>query len=332
MSVEHTRPRPLLFPAAAAAETLARLRPGSLERAWRATQLAARAGDAPRTGRSARRGLGILAGSPDRLAAVLEAGAARRRRPRVLDPDRALAALGDLQARLAPHGLRPFLMFGSLLGAVREGAFIPGDWDLDLGLLGAEGLVAARTALAAEGFPVPALRLIGGRPSKLTISHPNGAELEIKAFEPEPDGHTGWDTNARNLVLRKRFPRHFGLRSMSFQGLDVSLPDCAEAFLEWQYGPGWRSPDPGYHALTSGPLHGPEHRAFIHAVGPRVLLGRIRRGDTRKSLAAARNLAGLFPEEALFARLAAALEAPAALSSPTGSRVGQDRGAPGCGR
>ncbi|HUF88039.1 MAG TPA: LicD family protein [Thermohalobaculum sp.] len=320
---------PLLAPVVGAAESLARLRPASLPLARLAIDLAGEAGDARRVGRIARRTLEALARSPETLARVLQAAPSAPPR-RVMDRDRALEALAEVQTSLAPHGLTPFLAFGSLLGAVRGGDFIPGDNDIDLGVIGAAALAAMPAALAGQGVRFSPLHRVGGRPSKLKIHHPNGVKIDVKAFEPEPDGNTSWDARSANLVLRKRFPRHFGLAPMEIRGLTVMVPDCAEAFLEWQYGPGWRVPDPGYHMHTSGPVHGPEHRAFIHAAGARKLLGEIRLGRARRALTMARSMAAQFADEDLWSRLAAALQAAAAAGPSAPAREGRD--APGPGR
>ena len=316
---------PLRRPAVLASEGLARAWPTHVGCAWIVMRLAARGGDARRTRQAARRVLDALARSPDALTAVLERG--RRTAPALgaLEQSRARDTLADLQERLAPHGFESFLVFGTLLGAVRDGAFIPGDFDIDLGVIGSDQLTAIHAALSGHALTLSPLWCADGQASEFKITHRSGMHIDVKAFERESDGCTAWNAHWSNIVLRKRFPRHFGLRAVPFQGLSALVPDCAESFLEWQYGPGWRTPDPGYHMTTSGPLHGADHRAFVETVGPAEILRPLGEGRLTKPLAMARSMAGLFPEDDLWPRLADALEKQLSARCP----AGRDRVAPG---
>lgn len=52
-----------------------------------------------------------------------------------LDRDQAEAALRDMLRLLEAEGFRPFMLSGTLLGAVREGRILDHDYDIDLGFL-----------------------------------------------------------------------------------------------------------------------------------------------------------------------------------------------------
>ena len=47
---------------------------------------------------------------------------------------RLLDILTDIDRVCREHGLRYYLMYGSMLGAVRHGGFIPWDDDIDIGM------------------------------------------------------------------------------------------------------------------------------------------------------------------------------------------------------
>ena len=310
---------PLAAPVVGLADLVHRLHPAP-GLGDRVAGLAAALGQAGAAEAASRRALARLAADPAALAAFLARGAARARgRPPVkrIDPERALAALADLMAAAEAAGLEPFLVFGTLLGAVRDGRFIRGDSDVDLAILGADALLALRRAVAEAGMAAGRVLRVRGRPSEFTMRHANGATIDVKTFTLEADGTTSWHTHSGRLVLVKRYPGHLRLARRAFQGVPIHVPDPPEAFLEWQYGPGWRTPDPGYHMLTSGPLHGAAHAAFCRAMGPRALLRRAYRGEGRKVLAMARGLARLFPDEPLWPALAASCEEALARLTPT---------------
>ncbi len=300
----------LWSPLAVAAEGAALARPRDLALANRAAGLAARAGDAPRLERVARRALAAAADAPERL--VLRPP--QPPRWRALDQPRALAALSDLQRAAAAADVLVFLMFGALLGARRDGRFIPGDGDIDLGILGTDAARRLLAGAAAAGLPGRLVR--AGGPKALKFTHPNGTELDAKVLERDGAG-VSWRMAVAGIVITKRYPGPFELGEMEFLGQPVVAPRPAEAFLEWQYGPGWVRPDPGYHAYTSGPVHGPAHAAFMRAVGARAVLRALLRSPAATAARFARNLAGTFPDDPLWPRVAAAIAAaPAPIEDP----------------
>lgn len=225
---------------------------------------------------------------------------------RATDHD-ALQALQDFMLVANAFGLDAFLFFGTLLGAVREQGLIPGDSDIDLGVLSSQRFQEFSRFASERGFKPGRIRMEGNRPSKLALRHPNGATIDLKGCLAEEDGSTTWFTHSGRLVLKKRYPEYFRLIPMNFQNIPVMIPDAAENFLEWQYGSGWRTPDPSYNLLTSGPAHGLEHARFAAQVGPLAILRVLLEGRIPKARAMAASMAELFPDDDLWPRFAAAL-------------------------
>ena len=167
--------------------------------------------------------------------------------PRVLAETLALAAEAEL---------RPFLLWGSLLGCVRDGGFIVGDRDIDLGIFDGDAprLPSWRAAMRARGYGV---RI--DNEFKLSLVHPQHPRLFVDVDVVKP-ARGGWAiTNADAdpaRIFHYRFDKSIfaGLRIARFvDGIEVAVPADPEGFLEAVYGD-WTVPEPPVHYLY-GPLN-----------------------------------------------------------------------------
>jgi hypothetical protein len=144
-----------------------------------------------------------------------------------------------------------FIMFGTLLGCIRNGALIPGDDDFDVAYISLESSserVKAETIeimrkLLYAGFDILLNRQ--GRPMRL-MHKSIGAETHI-------DISTVWRGVSKvmappygclDLELTDFLPTIDALLC----GSTVSVPNNPVKILERYYGRGWRIPDPGYSA------------------------------------------------------------------------------------
>jgi hypothetical protein len=146
-------------------------------------------------------------------------------------------------------GLEGFLAYGTLLGAVREGAFIGHDNDVDLGYVSAatspidvirESLRLQR-ALAEAGLRV---ERYSGAGFQVHVRDAGGHLRGLDVFGGYWDG----DRLALMGEIRTPFRREWitPLSTVELFGEPFPAPAQPERLLEAMYGPGWRVPDPTF--------------------------------------------------------------------------------------
>ena len=211
--------------------------------------------------------LSPLLSSPARIDAVIaEANrqlSARLSRPAVLcaskhaiqEPvlvrhrDSYLAVLDAAFPALAACGVTPLLCYGSLLGAVRENAFLTHDDDVDL--LYVDGSTSRREMMDRRAELLDRLSAHGFQPmGKLTDTTVN---FHIRNADGKLDLFPCWqDGNHLHVMMKYPVYRPVPIRMIlppSQVGLHdrrYPAPADPEAFLAERYGSGWRVPDP-YH-------------------------------------------------------------------------------------
>jgi hypothetical protein len=142
-----------------------------------------------------------------------------------------------------------FILYGTLLGLVREQDYIPGDDDFDVGFYSdfsspeeiLDELLVVIEALIGHGFIVHFNRR--GKLFRLKLEDsPEDMHLDVRAVW-HFNGYSWLHKHARLKLAREDFlPPING----KFRGVDVYLPHRPEKFLEAYYGSSWRVPDPTY--------------------------------------------------------------------------------------
>lgn len=160
-----------------------------------------------------------------------------------------LDAADDVLGVMRSIGLEGFLAYGTLLGAVREGAFIGHDNDLDLGYVSSAAYpvdvvlesMELQRALVRAGMQV---ERYSGAGLKVWVRDDAGIMRGLDVF----GGF--WDGNRLALLgeLWNVFDRAWmePLSTVELEGRPFPAPAEPERLLEAMYGPGWRTPDPTF--------------------------------------------------------------------------------------
>jgi hypothetical protein len=164
------------------------------------------------------------------------------------DPATVWAEVAGVLDALAGLGREAFVVSGTLLGLVRDGALLPHDDDVDLAVLLASSEVtdvveewrALEDELAAAGLLDPAFDHAAKNHCKLAV--PSGLGVDLFPAWLAGDRVYVWPHTHGELGRDDLLP----LERREVAGATVTLPRRPEPMLELNYGAGWRVPDPTY--------------------------------------------------------------------------------------
>lgn len=175
---------------------------------------------------------------------------------KVLDKYMAAKALKEMKDILDDMGIEFFLIYGTLLGAVRDGGFVETDTDIDLGVKH-ENLIPKikelQQRLKDEGwmcvgfsYPYNFTRALNCWKYDTLIDIRNFEEWDGVRFLQRVDHNR---VDIANVWPRELFQE---LKEIDFYNLKVKIPNPAEKWLEINYGKDWRTPDPDFHRSICG--------------------------------------------------------------------------------
>jgi hypothetical protein len=164
-----------------------------------------------------------------------------------------LDAIETVVAALEEAGVKPFLAYGTLLGAVRDGTFIGHDSDADLGYVSAyEHPVDAaiesfrlHRRLTRMGFEVSRY---SGLAFKVIVNESDGTTRGLDVFGGLMREDTLYLMGEVGHPFRREWlePRS----EVTLAGRCFPAPHAPEHLLEAMYGESWRVPDPAYKFET----------------------------------------------------------------------------------
>jgi Tellurite resistance protein TehB len=164
-----------------------------------------------------------------------------------------VAATRSVLDALATAGVQPFLGYGTLLGAVREGAVLGHDSDADVCYLSDH---KDPIDVARESFRLQReLDRLGFETSRYS-----GAAFRVQVTEGDGvvrglDVFGGFLSGGRLYLMGEigvEFEREWihPLTTRLLEGVEMPVPAQPERLLEATYGPGWRFPDPAFQFST----------------------------------------------------------------------------------
>jgi hypothetical protein len=172
-------------------------------------------------------------------------------------------------------GVRAFLISGTLLGYVRDGAVIAWDKDIDVGVFSDEtDLEAMDAAFEASMFQV---RRIDFTSTRLRVQHVDGVAIDIFPHYWDGDARLFWHDGAAT----RWWNTPFGLTRTAFLGVDSWIPDDPERYLDENYGP-WRTPDPHFDARLDAPNVEVTDEEYLTTLTYFSLLDALSAGNRRK--------------------------------------------------
>ena len=143
-----------------------------------------------------------------------------------------------LKAVFDRHGIKFWLVFGTCLGAVRDGGFIPHDTDTDVAVFAHEKdkVLAAMPDLIAAGL----LPVRTKRPDDLLTFMREDEYIDIGFFGRHRDAENiEYWSYQNNRVYGDHFDQ---FEPVAFLGQTFLVPQRPEAYLTTLYGAGWKSP------------------------------------------------------------------------------------------
>jgi hypothetical protein len=157
------------------------------------------------------------------------------------------AVLHDLRDKC---GLDTYLMYGCLLGAVRDGHMIGHDSDADVAYLSKHThpfdvireCTAATRRMRSLGWQV--VRMSGAN-FKVWVPLPDGRRCGIDVFGSFHANGRFHVTGSLTGTLDRSALVPFG--TVTLEGRPIVAPARPEEVLEFTYGPSWRVPDPAFH-------------------------------------------------------------------------------------
>jgi predicted O-methyltransferase YrrM len=168
------------------------------------------------------------------------------------DIDALLDATESVLGALAGVGLEPFLAYGTLLGAVREGKVLGHDSDADLGYV---SRFTDPVDVAGESFRVQReLNRQGWQTSRYSGSAfkvdvtSGGATIGLDVFGGFLDDGRLHLMGEVGTPFREEWLRP--LSTAELGGRPMPVPAQPERLLEAMYGSGWRVPDPAFKFET----------------------------------------------------------------------------------
>jgi len=231
------------------------------------------------------------------LCRQYQSGRARPTAKDYMDVADARGALLALKDALDAEGIAFFLVFGTLLGVVRDGDLLPHDKDMDVGLAWDVPRDSLVQGLEKHGFNLLPQKfdVAVAHEWNISISHPKlNITIDLFFFKQEAETMVTGFYHPIHPVLW-RFS-NFGLKTLRYQDREWLVPDPPESFLLDMYGPEWHIPDTGFDGVVSGYCRDKASLDVALVYGYSRLFGRLVQEQWEKAMAYCRQLGAQRPD------------------------------------
>jgi len=148
-----------------------------------------------------------------------------------------------------------FLIYGTLLGAIRDKGFVKGDTDIDVGVKHEElipKIQELRNKLLEKGFVVYGFSYPYDYCRALNI-YKYETLIDIRNFETVGEDTFLQRIDSNRFDIANVFPKEIftPYRKIQFYNMKVNVPQKAEKWLEINYGD-WKTPDSEFHRSIAG--------------------------------------------------------------------------------
>lgn len=141
------------------------------------------------------------------------------------------------------------LIYGTLLGAIREHSFIAHDYDVDIYISDEQALLNAIPEFYDKG-----LKLCRVIPHRLYSFMFNGVYIDLYIFAKAPFPFNLWCYWLAGNIMPKRLFQ--GIEKIVFLGKEFNVPKNPEKIISFIYGKTWRTPIKGERGRGSiYPVH-----------------------------------------------------------------------------
>lgn len=154
--------------------------------------------------------------------------------------DQAKEVLFRMKSLLDMKKVRFWLIYGTLLGAIREHSFISFDFDVDIQTDEYGKFVSLIPWLDENG-----MKLIRVQPGRVYTFSMGGVYIDVYIAHKAPFPLNLWCSWLNGNIVPTRLV--YPLVEMDFLGERFMVPLRAESLLAFFYGKSWRTPRPGAH-------------------------------------------------------------------------------------